>query len=471
MRTDTQATLHHPRIKAAAGRLTLTAEVTVDLPLAAQDGDLPGRVEAAVADAGQQLKRQLYALALEHADAALLLDLRQRGEAFARRGRVPATFKTVFGTVRVWRGRVRRPDGRDEIPAAAAWQTPRQVCLTAGLRDAACDAARADSVRDAAARLARQAGEDGLIAPTTVLAVLHAEGERLRRANRQRAEAVLRDARAARPAGPAGPAAPPAGFPGAPPAHPAEADEGPRVDPGWVVVQADEVKVKAQAATGRKAVWVYTAVVLSATTTWHAAAASAEELWAQVRARLSALGVPHGRRLLVLADGAGWIRSWFEGLGWTGRAMVLCWYHLAKRCEQLLSLACRGRDHRDRVRERVLGYLWEGRAGAAIRALRQWRRQMKNARALDELIGYLAARRPYLPDYGTRRGAGLWIASNRVEKFNDWGVSERCKGRGMAWTPEGVCALAVLEAARRNGELETWRREHRLEPWPRQLAA
>jgi hypothetical protein len=52
-----------------------------------------------------------------------------------------------------------------------------------------------------------------------------------------------------------------------------------------------------------------------------------------------------------------------------------------------------------------------------------------------------------------------------VEKFNDWAVSCRCKGRGMSGTAEGVLALAVLEAARRNGELDSWRRDRHLPEW------
>src|SRR5262249_31101747 len=90
---------------------------------------------------------------------------------------------------------------------------------------------------------------------------------------------------------------------------------------------------------------------------------------------------------------------------------------------------------------------------------------MKNGEALEELISYLEARRPYLPDYEARRRAGLWIASNRVEKFNDWGVSARCKHQGMEWTELGGVSLAVLEAARRNGELTTWRAKHGLPAW------
>jgi hypothetical protein len=90
---------------------------------------------------------------------------------------------------------------------------------------------------------------------------------------------------------------------------------------------------------------------------------------------------------------------------------------------------------------------------------------MRNVKVLEGLIGYLELRRPYLPDSEARQRAGLWIASNRVEKFNDWSVSARCKHQGMEWTESGVVALAALEAARRNGEWSVWRSEHRLLRW------
>jgi len=77
----------------------------------------------------------------------------------------------------------------------------------------------------------------------------------------------------------------------------------------------------------------------------------------------------------------------------------------------------------------------------------------------------LEKRRPYLTNSNARKEAGLWIASNRVEKFNDWTVSQRCKWRGMSWTSQGVAALAVLEAARRNEELDDWRQDRKLPDW------
>ena len=169
--------------------------------------------------------------------------------------------------------------------------------------------------------------------------------------------------------------------------------------------------------------------------------------------------------MLVLADGARWIRDWFEGLGVPGGTMIVCWWHLAKRCGQDLSRACRGREHRRAVESAVLGALWHGRVDEALGVLRAHAGEMKDVEALEELIGYLEARRPYLPDYEARQRAGVWIASNRVEKFNDWSVSARCKHQGMEWTEAGVVSLAVLEAARRNGELPTWRSKHKLPAW------
>ena len=103
--------------------------------------------------------------------------------------------------------------------------------------------------------------------------------------------------------------------------------------------------------------------------------------------------------------------------------------------------------------------VWRKRSPRYARA-----REMKNLEALEELIGYLEARRVDLPAYEARQQAGLWIASNRVEKFNDWSVSVGCKHRGMEWT-EAVVGLASLEAARRNGELARWRTQRSLPAW------
>ena len=249
------------------------------------------------------------------------------------------------------------------------------------------------------------------------------------------------------------------GFPGCEPACPVAQDKPRMVDEGFVIVEPDEVKTKAQPSTGRKEVWTYTAVVLVAGLRYAFAEATAEGLWLQVSALLLELGVLSGeRRLLVLGDGATWIRTWFESLGICPKAMILCWWHLRKRCYEQMSSAGGPKDRRRAFEKELLGQLWEGKVDAAIELLKGALEWVRNPAAVEELIAYLEKRRAYIPDYQQRQRAGLWIASTRVEKYNDWAVSGRCKHQGMSWSPQGVLALAALEAARRNGELDGWRR-------------
>jgi hypothetical protein len=240
-------------------------------------------------------------------------------------------------------------------------------------------------------------------------------------------------------------------------------DEPRVVDEGFVIVEPDEVKTTAQPSSGRKEVWTYTAVVLVAGLRYAFVEATAEGLWLQVSALLLELGALGGaRRLLVLGDGAAWIRTWFEGLGIGSKAMVLCWWHLRKRCYESMSSAGGPKDRRRAFEKELLGKLWCGEVDPAIQLLRGALEWVRNPAAIEELIGYLEKRRAYIPDYEQRQRAGLWIASTRVEKYNDWAVSERCKHRGMSWSPQGVLALAALETARRNGELDGWRQDGEL---------
>jgi hypothetical protein len=489
---ELQATVTPEPVKIQDGRLILQAHVCLELPMPEHDADLPKRLEAGIERAGQALKRSLFQHAVEQADVELILARRhgKDGQGVVCRGTTPFTFKTVFGTVPVRRRRIEhKADGTTEVPSAHAWQTPRQVAITPGLRDAACDGLLRDSAQQVVARIDTPAGESGVLAKATVLEIVHEEGQHLQAAAHARAVAVsARDPEALRlfvaPAPEEDQVAEPGephdseeepqeatpaliGFPGGPTDPPTVPRDHPRaVDPDVVLVELDEVKVHAQAHTGRKEVLVFTALVMRAKRCWHLAAATAHELIFQVGALLAKLGVHRGtRQLLVLADGARWIREGFMALGLRGATMIVCWWHPVKRCGQDLSRACHGREHRREVESAVLKALWHGRVDEAVELLRSRAGEMRDVEALEDLIGYLEVRRGDLPDDEARQRAGLWIASNRVEKFNDGSVSARCKHQGMEWTEAGVVSLAVLEAARRNGELSSWRARHKLPAW------
>lgn len=490
MRTEDgcQATFELVEVKTAEGTLILQGKVQLILPTPSQNDRLPFEVEQTVEDAGQQFKRWAFQQLLEKLDAELLLAMRagKDGQGVVCRGRRRMTFKTLFGTAKVPRHRLlHKADQSLEIPAARVWRTPQQVTITQGLRDAVCDAMLQESSRKSLRHIEQRAGEEELLSRVSILNVVHEEGRALREAARRRAEAVFASQPAARcllPAvnEPLPEESPPSseageeesiwealvGFPGSPGGESVETDQPRRVDPDTVMVQADEVLVHAQPTTGMKQIKVYTAVISTAERTWYFTEENAQALIYLAGALLAVLGVHRGQlRLLFVNDGARWIRDWFEGLPVNAKTMVLCWYHLAHRCVDDLSMACAGKKHREEVAQEVLAHLWEGRVEEALAVLSRRRLEMRCRVALGKLVEYLEKRQPYLPHYSARRQAGLWIASNRVEKLNDWAVSQRCKGLGMDWTREGVLALAVLESTRRNGELPAWRRSRVLPSW------
>jgi uncharacterized protein UPF0236 len=492
-------------------RVSVELSLEMSLPMPLQDEHLPDQIEAHVHQTGLELQRRLFRVLIEKADQELVLQQRH-GKANAgiqRKGTRPFTFKTIFGEVKVERSRIlHKHEGTIEVPSAVAWNTSHQLMITHNLRAAVCDQMSDQSARESRADVCQYAGDEDLLGSSTIIDIVHQEGEHLIAAQRQRARALLAEASETQLAllGPL-PADPDAvtglvdddppfddseeaqaeweqvqaewiatGFDEGQPAFPIDKDEPRVVDEGIVIVEPDEVKTKAQRSTGRKEVWTYTAVVLVAGLRYCFAEATAESLWLQVSAVLLELGVLDGeRRLLVLGDGASWIRTWFEGLGIDSKAMVLCWWHLRKRCYESMSSAGGPKDRRRAFEKKLLGELWVGEVEAAIELLRGALEWVRNPSAVEDLIGYLEKRRGYIPDYEERQRAGLWIASTRVEKFNDWAVSARCKHRGMSWSPPGVLALAALEAARRNGELDEWRRvgtlPERLLPEPVRQAA
>jgi len=126
------------------------------------------------------------------------------------------------------------------------------------------------------------------------------------------------------------------------------------------------------------------------------------------------------------------------------RVLLLDWYHLARKCADLGSTICRGGVARARLLRRLYRRLWRGDVTAAVAVLEVHRFQAKKEEALDELIHYLQARAPSIPNYRERRRAQQYIGSGHVEKTTDLLVARRQKGQGRHWSVEMSDALAAL---------------------------
>ena len=140
---------------------------------------------------------------------------------------------------------------------------------------------------------------------------------------------------------------------------------------------------------------------------------------------------------------------------------VMDWYHLEHKCQELLSLALKGRKIRNEHLESLREYLWHGCVPTAIEYLRGIPpNHIKNMSSLEKLIQYLENHRIRIPCYAVRKHLGLCNSSNRVEKCNDQLVSQRQKHNGMSWSDEGSLGLAALSAIRLNGSHAVWLEKH-----------
>jgi hypothetical protein len=240
-------------------------------------------------------------------------------------------------------------DGSSQIMSSAAWAPPQQMMLTPGLRDAVCDLAMKEPDGKPLQEIEKRTGEEEVICRTTVLNILHAEGKELRAAQEKRVVAVTgadptarfllpgfamseKERRITALLAPNKPTLCVAGDGSKSPiirGTESKAGKPRQVDEGAVMLQVDEVVVAAQPSTGRSQVLNYSAVITTSEQNIYCSAGNIEWLCRQVAAQLSLLGVHRGeRQLIMMGDGAKWVRYWFEDLAIENKMLIICWYHL-----------------------------------------------------------------------------------------------------------------------------------------------
>jgi hypothetical protein len=176
-----------------------------------------------------------------------------------------------------------------------------------------------------------------------------------------------------------------------------------------------------------------------------------QEFQLKVQAALKQLTThPAIAKLTVIADGARTIRTFYaaELKDWVCvTELILDWYHLQKKCHQLLSMVCHGRQERAQVEDQLYPLLWQGDVDTAGQLLETLRSKARHVDKLDELLGYLDKHRTEIPNYDQRRANCQFNGAGMVEKENDLLVARRQKHRGMQWIAKGadfICALRTL---------------------------
>jgi len=182
-----------------------------------------------------------------------------------------------------------------------------------------------------------------------------------------------------------------------------------------------------------------------------------------------------GYSLVFFADGAKNIKSYVEKyFSFRPYTLILDWYHLKKKCKELISSSLKGtKEQKDDYIKRLLRMLWVGNVKEAILYLNELNSsQVKSSYWLGELTGYLERKEAQIVCFALRHGLGLRVSSNRVEKANDLLVAQRQKHNGMSWSFDGSASLASITMVMQNKEIDQWLRTNSLSfSMPEKVAA
>lgn len=165
--------------------------------------------------------------------------------------------------------------------------------------------------------------------------------------------------------------------------------------------------------------------------------------------------------LVFFADGAQNIRNFIEKyFSFHRHTLILDWYHLKKKCKELISSALNGTiEQKKEYVKSLLRILWVGNVKEGIQYLNGLdAAQIKSNHWLSELIGYLDRKQAQIVCYALRYELGFRISSNRVEKANDLLVAQRQKHGGMSWSFGGSNSLASIAMIMQNNEIDQWLR-------------
>ena len=138
-------------------------------------------------------------------------------------------------------------------------------------------------------------------------------------------------------------------------------------------------------------------------------------------------------------------------------SLLLDWFHVVKKLKEDLSLACRGREIRNRHLKQLTTFLWFGlvdKAQAYLAAIPK--EDIKDSKAIERLIGYLERNRKWIPCYAMRSKLKLPNSSNPAERCNNLVTANRQKHHGMSWSENGSYALTALNAVTANNATKQW---------------
>jgi hypothetical protein len=193
-----------------------------------------------------------------------------------------------------------------------------------------------------------------------------------------------------------------------------------------------------------------------------------QQLGQQAKAAAQALGGDSARPVVVLADGAHWIKKQ-QARHFPEATCILDWAHLWREVRSAIVVAARAKVLSARERDYQLhwhrSWLWQGGVDQAVQGLRTLGQGL-DAEPLERItkaITYLEHQRPWIGSYEHWRKQGYPVGSGMIERAVALVINRRMKKRGMRWKRVNGTAVVALRTDVLN---EDWMTPQRLRAFP-----
>lgn len=155
------------------------------------------------------------------------------------------------------------------------------------------------------------------------------------------------------------------------------------------------------------------------------------------------VGAFKAREVVVIADGAPWIRNMFASL-LPKAIFILDWYHVTEHLWKCSKQIFGEKSSQCKVWvEQYKDLIWNGKIEQALECLLKEADSAKNQTPLRDLYSYFNSRRDCM-SYADFRNRGFYIGSGSIESANKYVIQDRLKRAGMKWSFRGANAIAAL---------------------------
>ena len=192
------------------------------------------------------------------------------------------------------------------------------------------------------------------------------------------------------------------------------------------------------------------------------------QLGQQAKAAAQVLGEDPSRPVVVIADGANWIKKQ-QGQHFPQATCILDWVHLWREVRDAIVVAARAKSLTPRERDYQLywhrSWLWQGGVDQAVQGLRTLGQGLdaEPLESINQAITYLEHQRPWIGSYEQWRKQGYPVGSGMIERAVALVINRRMKKRGMRWKRVNGTAVVALRTDVLN---EDWILPQRLRAFP-----